>query len=146
MVASIRALCEGLVDYAGLFPPAGLDMPSACENYARYVRGDDAWMLGRFICPASRLEEFTAHASVLLPGTHATSGYREHAGQVAPWALSVVIDTPMDAGLDTIERFNAHHSGEDHGLAIADAIEMRAGSAAQVDQTLGEIPEELGVL
>ena len=44
MHASLRILMEGLIDYAGLFPPASLDMPTAVRNYAAYrkspVNGD----------------------------------------------------------------------------------------------------------
>jgi len=49
-----------LIDYAGLFPPAGLPMSAAVAEYAGQVAGAEAWMLGRFIVPASRLEELAA--------------------------------------------------------------------------------------
>lgn len=55
--ASLRALLAGSVDYAGLFPPAGLTLGPALENHADYVRGGDAWMLGRFVLPSTRLTE-----------------------------------------------------------------------------------------
>ena len=38
-MSAIRALLTESIDYAGLFPPAGLDMASAVENYARYRAG-----------------------------------------------------------------------------------------------------------
>lgn len=53
-----RALMERLIDYAGLFPPAGLPMERACALYRGYRRTRDAWMLGRFICPVGRLAEW----------------------------------------------------------------------------------------
>jgi hypothetical protein len=57
MSASLRALLAGIVDYAGLFPPARLPLDQAIRNYARYRAGPDGWLLGRFICPASQLAE-----------------------------------------------------------------------------------------
>jgi hypothetical protein len=57
MHTSLQALLRGLVDYAGLFPPAKLPFPEALANYRRYRDSSDAWMLGRFICPAARLHE-----------------------------------------------------------------------------------------
>jgi hypothetical protein len=54
----IHALLRELIDYAGLFPPAGLDMLSAVRNYASYLAGEHAWMLGSFIVPFHRLNEF----------------------------------------------------------------------------------------
>ncbi len=57
MTASLRALLTGIIDYAGLFPPAKLPLDEAICNYARYRTEPEAWMLGRFVCPASRLQE-----------------------------------------------------------------------------------------
>ena len=51
---------HGLIDYAGLFPPASLDLAAAVRNFTWYRLGDDNWMLGRFIVPASRLQDVAA--------------------------------------------------------------------------------------
>jgi hypothetical protein len=61
MTASLRAFLSGLIDYAGLFPPAKLPMAAAIDNYVRYRADATAWMLGRFICPASRLNDLSTH-------------------------------------------------------------------------------------
>ncbi len=72
MLASRKALLEGLIDYAGLFPPASLPLAEALTNEQRYRAGTEAWMLGRFICPAARLKElperFTSPCSALGRG------------------------------------------------------------------------------
>jgi hypothetical protein len=62
MYASTRALLSGLVDYAGLFPPAKLPLDQALRNYLRYRAEPESWMLGRIICPAALLGELTAFA------------------------------------------------------------------------------------
>lgn len=54
---ALRALLANLVDYAGLFPPGALSLPIAAENYARYLRSENAWMLGRFVIPAAQLRQ-----------------------------------------------------------------------------------------
>jgi len=54
LARSLEILLAGLIDYAGLFPPAALSMDEALANYRRYRDGDDAWMLGRFVVPAAR--------------------------------------------------------------------------------------------
>ena len=54
---SLRVLLEGLIDYAGLFPPAGLPLDRAVENYSRYRASELAWALGRFVVPAERVAE-----------------------------------------------------------------------------------------
>jgi hypothetical protein len=50
-------LLRGLIDYAGLFPPARLGMEDAVAAYRSASDGPHAWMLDRFVCPASRLSE-----------------------------------------------------------------------------------------
>jgi hypothetical protein len=65
MFPSLRALLSGLIDYAGLFPPANLPLDEAIRLYANYREGPDAWMLGRFICPAARLGELDAFAHIM---------------------------------------------------------------------------------
>jgi hypothetical protein len=60
--ASLRALLDRSIDYAGLFPPANLELAPALENYAGYVRLPDAWMLSTFVLPVA---EFDAAARSL---------------------------------------------------------------------------------
>ena len=57
MTTSLRILLDGLIDYAGLFPPAALSMQDAVRNYGRYREEDYAWALGRFVVPAERVRE-----------------------------------------------------------------------------------------
>jgi hypothetical protein len=63
---ALRALLEGLIDYAGLFPPAGLSMQDAVRNYARYREGRFAFALGRFVVPAERATEVPAEFPVSI--------------------------------------------------------------------------------
>ncbi|MCI0464106.1 MAG: hypothetical protein L0Z62_44805 [Gemmataceae bacterium] len=64
MKASLRALLERVIDYAGLFPPARLPLDESIRNYARYRTEPERWMLGRFICPAARLAELEPFAGL----------------------------------------------------------------------------------
>ena len=64
-------LFERLIDHAALFPPASMDMPEAMEADRRARAGEHAWILDRFIVPASRLHELPPGAprlSVVLDG------------------------------------------------------------------------------
>lgn len=51
-----------LIDDAGLFPPARKPMERAAADHRRAQDGPHAWMLGRFLCPASRLGELAGVA------------------------------------------------------------------------------------
>jgi hypothetical protein len=81
--AATRAAFEGLIDYAGLFPPAALAMEAAVAEYAGERNGAASWMLGRFIVPVSR-----------LPDLHRASATRWTG---APPGLSVIVDADSDA-------------------------------------------------
>jgi hypothetical protein len=66
-----RALLEGLIDHAALFPPASMTMRDALEEDRAARQSDYAWMVDRFVCPASRLHEIgglSAPVSVVLDG------------------------------------------------------------------------------
>jgi hypothetical protein len=51
-----RALFGRLIDHAALFPPASMSVPDAAAEDRRARESPYAWMLDRFICPASKLE------------------------------------------------------------------------------------------
>jgi hypothetical protein len=117
MSASLRALLAGVIDYAGLFPPAKLPLDQALRNYARYRHGPERWMLGRFVCPAARLAELTPLAGELFQGD-------------APFAFSAlgrggstvpVFLAELDADLRAIADFQ-HRQGE---RVLVDALEVR---------------------
>ncbi len=78
--AAVQAMFTGLIDYAGLFPPAQLTMPQAVSEYAAERRGSQAWMLGRFIVPYSRYRELLETLA--------------HTQQIA---LSVILDGGIEA-------------------------------------------------
>ena len=86
----VRELLSHAVDYAGLFPPAGLGMESAVAQYAEYRKSSDAWMLGRFVVPLARLADFLAERSQ-LNGDQASP----------PWPVTLIFgsDSDRDVGL-----------------------------------------------
>lgn len=48
---------DGIIDYAGIYPPANLSLEKAFTNFCRYRSTGEAWMLSRFVIPARRLVE-----------------------------------------------------------------------------------------
>lgn len=54
-VKSLRNFTAGIIDYAGLFPPASLELAQAFHNHIFYMQGEYKWMLGKFIIPAKKL-------------------------------------------------------------------------------------------
>ena len=117
----MTALLERVVDYAGLFPPARLGMEAAIRAYAEYRRGPDAWMLGRFVVPASRLEEFESDGGPMLPDRASTS-----------WALSALVGADAELDVRSIERFNDRHRDARHGAVHVDTVELKAAAVEDV--------------
>lgn len=63
MKPSVRAFLNQIIDYAGLFPPAKLPMDEALRTYLHAKKtSPHSWMLGRFVCPTTRLQELLALA------------------------------------------------------------------------------------
>lgn len=142
---AIHVLMSGLIDYAGLFPPAKLAMKPSVANYARYLGVPESWMLGRFILPVSRLEEFRDAAAGLLPRKLDTGTPRGE-----PWPISAIVDGDLDENLDSIFAFNHEHEQAKNGLAVIDAIELKVPTsgpgktgAAWIDDAIELIPEEV---
>lgn len=140
---TLERLTAGLIDYAGLYPPASVSMREHASNYARALMGPRRAMLGRLICPASRLEELTEVARVMMPGTYGTSGYREMADTLEPWRVSVAADLPLEDSLEALHQFDLRHQGEQGGRARADSIELRVTSASEIDDALDIIPDDV---
>ena len=128
--AAARILLEGLVDYAGLFPPACLNMVPAVHRYAAHAGSDSAWMLGRFIVPSSRLDELEGAASALLP----------HEPGREPWRLSVLGGTDPAEDAERVWAFNERHAQPAAGRAVIDTMELRAADAAEIDRGARSVP------
>ena len=144
---SLVTLLTDLIDYAGLFPPAKLAMPAAAEAYNRARISEHEWALGRFVCPAAQLEDFSKAAAALMPGTLATSGYQEQLDAGSPWRVSALVDatTPeaFEADIDHIFAFNARHETFDAGLGFCDMIEVKVPSPDRIDACMDRLPEDI---
>jgi len=81
-----RALLGDLIDHAALFPPASMSVPDAVAEDRRARESPYAWMVARFVCPASK-----------LAALHEEMPWEEAPG------LSVVLDGPVDDGSAPIE-------------------------------------------
>ena len=64
---SLRAFMKCLIDYAGLFPPSELPFEEAFTNYKKYFLSSDSWILNRFICPVSKLDNLIPYLPAFAP-------------------------------------------------------------------------------
>ncbi|MGE0362527.1 MAG: hypothetical protein AB7H93_06320 [Vicinamibacterales bacterium] len=120
--SSVHALLAGVVDYAGLFPPAALPMAEAVREYAAARAGAEAWLLGRFVCPAGRLADLAAAL-----GTTPVPGLLVSA---------IVADRSTD-DVAAIASFNDRASV--HGARV-DTVEAKPATADGVDWLADAFP------
>jgi hypothetical protein len=125
-----RVVLSGLIDYAGLFPPAGLSMSEAVRNFAAYQHREDAWALGRFVVPVARLTEFERALELLPEGE--CLGSR--------WPLAALLGAQPRADVGEVLAFNERHV---HAGPAVEALETRAPDAAAIGAMLGIIPAGL---
>jgi hypothetical protein len=126
---SLRILLTEIIDYAGLFPPASLEMEQVVANYAQYREDPNAWMLARLIVPVARLAEFEAAAERILRRAAAT-----------PWRLSALAGADLVADLAAVEAFNVRQAA---GGAKIDTIELKAGNLAEIRAAKRALPNWL---
>lgn len=130
-MTAVRALMTGLVDYAGLFPPAGLDMFTAVRRYRGYLTGEDRWALGKFVVPAGRLTEFVAAFNEVC------CGEREPVWSVSVLASGDIHPTDKDLSVGTPWARDAAAMEElEQGAFSIDSVEMKAPTAAQAKELL----------
>ncbi|MFQ5947289.1 MAG: hypothetical protein ACE5KX_00330 [Acidimicrobiia bacterium] len=123
-----RAFLERLIDYAGLFPPARLPMDGAVAGYLHAGNDLNRWVLDRFICPASRLEELAS----------ALTGW-QHSGR-EPWRISLVMDAAAadwpDGLTSDIDKARTFHE-RTRPAALIELVEMPLPRPLVEDDRLG---------
>lgn len=134
MNGSLRALLSGAIDYAGMFPPASLSLEQSADNYFRYCKTPEAWMLGRLVCPAAQLDGLAAiveshpppnEVRPEGPGNWSIAAVLPAGATVAEWREK------LDASLPAVRRNPL--------AAKIGAIEIRLPDELTLAKTYGEL-------
>jgi hypothetical protein len=141
----IHALLDELIDFAGLFPPAAMDMEAAASRFEGHRGGRHAFGLGRFVLPVGRFGEFEVAVQGRLPVVPDVDDPEQ-----APdlWAISALVSPAEDLDavkrdLEAIESFNDRHTEVGAGAAIVDTIELKATSGEAVDAVLDLLDDDI---
>ena len=110
---STDVLLRGIVDYAGMFPPAALNVASAETEYARGRASHEHWLVGSFVVAADYLTQ-------LNPAT---------------LPLSVVVNDTAPAALDRL--WNAADMPSIH------AVEFRPAPPPLITELAGRVPDHV---
>lgn len=113
---SLKNFTHKIIDYAGLFPPASLELAQAFHNFIFYSQGESKWMLNKFIIPAARLNELSElMAGMKIEGTIPFSVLSSGGNTIADF------NKTFDADIESMKAFVSLH-GE---LVSIDAVETR---------------------
>jgi len=120
---TLHTLLHTIVDYAGLFPPAGLSMDKAAGLYREYHASTHAWMLGRFVVPVARLDELVRSMEVV------------GAPEGNAWHLSALMGADHAADVAAALAFNEarHH-------AVVDVFEVKASTVEEIKAIARVVP------
>lgn len=75
-MSAFNNFMKRLIDYAGMYPPANLDMYSAFTNYLHYLNSEEEWMMDKFICSIKSFEDITNHDSEVSKLLHGFTSER----------------------------------------------------------------------
>ncbi len=104
----LRVGLAGLIDYAGLFPPASLDLTTTLARFGEYASSADQWLLGRLIVPLPQLGGVAAFVDGLAAPAN------------PPWTVSVLVPAahtvPRRAGRRTAVQRQIRCPGRRHRL------------------------------
>lgn len=120
----------GIIDYAGLFPPARLPLGEAIRNYAEYRRSRDAWMMSRFIIPAAKLQELNDYSDLFEVDPPFLFSVTSSGGKTPDEFLE---NLPGD--IDHIDGFVARHGGR----VSVDLLEVRLPVSGMTSDSILEL-------
>lgn len=143
MRPSLVALLSEVIDYAGLFPPAQLELDPAIRNFARYRKEPSAGVLGRFVIPAAKLPAVGPYQNELF--TESPPARFSALGRGGDTAAQFLEN--LDADLLAIGAFN--RSGGER--VVVDAMEtklpadlVRTCDAGASDAFVSQVCERIG--
>ncbi|GMQ98978.1 MAG: hypothetical protein BMS9Abin17_1519 [Acidimicrobiia bacterium] len=125
-----------LIDYAGLFPPASLDIGRAVAGYRSARSSPARWVVGRFLCPSSRLVELAGDlTSSIRPGEDR-------------WEVGVILESEPSGSIGTAAAGAQAFHIEMQPAAVVASAEAKitdrsvSGVAATID-TISSIQPEI---
>ena len=126
MVRSLKQLLTGLVDYAGLFPPAQLSLKEAMVEYDLVQSSPYYWLGDRFVLPAARLEEFAAQLAT----------FPSH----QPWQLSVILSQDWKSELEQLHRAESKWASQSNPQLLITTLEVAPLEASEIHAVGSHLP------
>jgi hypothetical protein len=131
---AVKAFFTGLIDYAGLYPPAALGLTEAMMNYRTYGCTADSWILSRFIAGAAHVLQLSGE---LLAGFSTEK----------PLSISLVTKDPAQDLVSVLAALpaTAAVAAVEVPLVLDQAFEVQLASHAGVVQRLADSGHTLDI-
>jgi hypothetical protein len=135
--ASLRALLNQAIDYAGMFPPCALALEPALQNQASYVRSTEAWMLNGFVLPVEQFDaatqffsefdsQYALRVAALGPKTTSSDGFLDGVANAA-------------AAIHSLSRYDTNFVSIGH-LEMFLPHDVDSASLKETSVIMGELP------
>jgi hypothetical protein len=118
--SAVPPVLTELVDDASIFPPADLSMSDAVAAHRAHKLGPHADLVGRFVCPSSRITELRAVLDVGSDPHHPLAG-------AGPVRVAVIADT----GVERLPRAMADVAADPRLVLEAVEVPLPAGLAGR---------------
>ncbi|MDZ4835558.1 MAG: hypothetical protein SGJ27_17425 [Candidatus Melainabacteria bacterium] len=108
---ALRALVEDLIDYAGVFPPASVELDKALEQFKTYQNGEHTWMLRWFVVSGKDVDQvpsqFDGALSIIAIADDSRAAALETTAVIeASHPVYCEVKPGDSAGLDAIKQAN----------------------------------------
>jgi hypothetical protein len=122
-VRAVAALMRGIIDYAGMFPPAGLPAAEAAQKYAGHAAHPQAWMLGSLVMSSAVIAQ-------LDPATEQFGGTKR---------LTIVLAGDPEMQLDIA----LNHAAAGRRSGRQTAVEFPPQPAAAIEALAARLPGDV---
>ena len=127
MFTGAKILFSSIIDYAGLFPPAKLNLQQVMINYSRYQMADQNWMLGNLVLPISQWDEFESLLTIVDSENDRNK----------LWPLSLIINEPVESAIAKIQSLNKNNK------ILICALEFPLLSPQEIERFIPLLPAEV---
>ncbi len=136
---SLRNFLAGLIDYAGLFPPASLALAETVASHRHSLEGDYGWIIGRFVLPVALLAELPADDVFPLAVIVSAEIAPEEVQLLGQFRDRIeLVETRLPAGDDAVRHCTAHLTELQRQLAASGLRRVGLFLEAEGSESLAE--------
>lgn len=131
MTEIVRTLLQGVIDFAGMFPPKQLLARAAIQLYKQHHASPFRHVLGRLVIPGNRVDDVEQRA---------LHDFRfDRCMQISMTTTAQEFNAQI---LGKVRRFNEYCRRPDVGHAVIDSFEVRVDEVSDIAGVCGMVPPQ----